>query len=132
MHDLRGNKLFVLLYVHQKRENFSPSLFSTSLQSSTPLSLILLPIPIVLVLHLPLTSRPSQIAGKGEELWIQKTETLTTIGKKERKQESEMHLIHFPHVFYTLPLLLKQLLEDTVQLQVRCWCYIVVQLKKNK
>ena len=52
---------------------------------------IQLPIPIVLVLHSPLTSRPSQIAGKEEELWIKKTQTLTTIvlyqiGKKQYLQ----------------------------------------------
>ena len=59
----------VLLFVHQKKENFSPSLLVT---------LISLPVPIVLVLHSSLTSRPRQIAGKREELRIKKTQTLTT------------------------------------------------------
>ena len=56
--------MLVLLNVHQK---VTPSL-----------SPIWLPIPIVLVLHSPLTSRTSQIAGKGEEPRIQKTQTLAT------------------------------------------------------
>ena len=48
----------VLLYVHQL---FSPfPLPSTKVAHSL---LILLPIPIVLLLYSPLTSRPSQIAG---------------------------------------------------------------------
>ena len=34
-----GGFMSVLLYVHQKRENFSPSLFFFLLQGSTPLSL---------------------------------------------------------------------------------------------
>ena len=50
---------------------------SPSLQASNPLSPILLTIPIVL--HSPLTSQPSQIAGKGEELRIKKTQTLTSV-----------------------------------------------------
>ena len=33
----------------------------------------------ILVLHLPLASLPSQIAGTGEELQIQKTQTLATV-----------------------------------------------------
>ena len=73
---LRLSVSFLYLFcVNQKRETFSPSLFSSSLQGSTPLSLILLLIPIVLVLHSPLTSRPSQIAGKGEELRIWNTQS---------------------------------------------------------
>ena len=43
-----------------------------------PLLLILLLILSVPLLHSALTSRPSVIAGKGEELWIEKTQTLTT------------------------------------------------------
>ena len=38
------------------------------------------PWSILTKLHSPLTSRPSQIAGKREELWIQKNQTLTTKG----------------------------------------------------
>ena len=59
--------MYGLLYVHQNREDFSPSLFLASLQSSTPLSLILLPILSVSLLNTALTSRPSYLAGKEEE-----------------------------------------------------------------
>ena len=72
--------MFGLLYVHQKREDFCPSLFVTSLQGSTPLSLILLPILSVSLLHTALTSRPSYLAGKGAERRIGKTQTYTTVG----------------------------------------------------
>ena len=71
--------MFGLLYVHQKREDISPSFFLTSLQGSTPLSPISLPILSVSLLHSALTSRPSYLAGKGEELRIQKTKTYTTL-----------------------------------------------------
>ena len=71
--------MFVLLYVHQKRENLSPSLFITSLKGSTPLSLIPLPILSVSLLHSALMSHPSYLAGKEEELRHQKTQTHTTI-----------------------------------------------------
>ena len=54
----------------------SPSLFFILLQGATPLSLIPLPPPIVLVLHSPQTSCPSQIAVKEEELRIKKTRPL--------------------------------------------------------
>ena len=64
--------MFGLLYVHQKTEDFSPSLFLTSLQGSIPLSLISLPVLSVSLLHSALTSRPRYLAGKGEELWIKK------------------------------------------------------------
>ena len=47
---------------------FSFSLPSLFYQGNTLSLPILLPIPIVLVLHLPLTSLPSQITGKGEEV----------------------------------------------------------------
>ena len=46
-----------------------PSPFYQGSALSLPMSL---PILIVLLLHSPLTSRPSQIEGKGEELRIQK------------------------------------------------------------
>ena len=48
-------------------------------QGSTPLpfSLILLPILYVLLHTVFVTSRPSCLAWKGEEHWIQKTQTLT-------------------------------------------------------
>ena len=58
----------LILYVHQKREDISPSFFITPLQGGTPLSLILLPILSVFLLHSALTSHPSYLAGKGEEL----------------------------------------------------------------
>ena len=58
-------------------QNFSPSLFLTSLQGITP-SLILITILSVSLLHSALMSRPSYLAGKGEELRIQKTQTYTT------------------------------------------------------
>ena len=44
----------------------------TTTQASTLSLPMWLPILIVLVLHSPLTSCPSQIAGKGEELLIRK------------------------------------------------------------
>ena len=59
-------------------ESKGEKVFPNSLQGSTPISLISLHFPIVLVLHTPLMSRPSQIARKGEELCIEKTQTLTT------------------------------------------------------
>ena len=51
-----------------ERDNFSPSFFVHSLQGSTLLSQILLPTLSVSLLHPALTSRPSYLAGKGEEL----------------------------------------------------------------
>ena len=69
----------VLLYVHQKREDFPLSLYLSSQQGNTPLSLILLSILSVSLLHSAVTSHPSYLAGKGEELWIQKTQTYTTL-----------------------------------------------------
>ena len=69
--------MFGLLFVHQKREDFSPPLFVTSLQGSTPLSLILLPILSVSLLHTALMSRPSYLAGKGAESQIEKIQTYT-------------------------------------------------------
>ena len=57
---------------------FSLSLPSPFYQGSTLTLPIPLPILIVLVLDSPLTSHPSQIAGTREELWIKKTQTLTT------------------------------------------------------
>ena len=53
-------------------------LFLTSSQGSSPLSLVLLPILSVSFLHSALTLRPSYLAGKGEELRQQKTQTYTT------------------------------------------------------
>ena len=50
----------------------------TSLQGSTPLSLIALSISFVSFLHSVLMVRPSYLAGKREELRIQKTQTYTT------------------------------------------------------
>ena len=77
---IRGSvHMFGLLYVHQNREDFSSSLFLTSLQGSTPLSLILLTILSVSLVHSALTSLPSYLAGKGEELRIQKTKTYSTL-----------------------------------------------------
>ena len=58
---------------------FSFSLPSLLCQGSTLSLPVALPIPIVLVLHSPLTSHPSQIAGKWEELRIQKSQTLPTV-----------------------------------------------------
>ena len=61
----RGSvQMFRLLYVHQKRENFSPSLCLPSLQGSTHLSLILLAILSVSLLHSAVKSCPSDLAGK--------------------------------------------------------------------
>ena len=71
--------MFGILYVHQKREDFSPSLFITSLQGSTPLSLFLLPILSVSLLHTALMSCHSYLARKGEEHRIEKTLTYTTL-----------------------------------------------------
>ena len=70
--------MFGLLYIHQKREDFSPSLFVASLQGSTPLLLILLTILSIFLLYSALTSRPSYLAWKGEEHLIQKTQTYNT------------------------------------------------------
>ena len=61
-----------LLYVHQKRDDFSLSLYSCSHQGSTPLSLILLSIFSVSLLHSAVTSRPIFLAGKGEKHGIKK------------------------------------------------------------
>ena len=69
----------VLLYVHQKREDFPLSLYLSSQQGNTPLSLILLSILSVSLLHSAVPSHPSCLVGKGE-LWIQKTQTYTTEG----------------------------------------------------
>ena len=71
--------MFGLLYVHQKREDFYPSLLLTRRQGSTPLSLISLPILSVSLLHTALTSRPRFLAGEGEERRIKKTQTYTTV-----------------------------------------------------
>ena len=70
--------MFGLLYVHQKREDFPPSLFLTSLQGSTPLSHILLLILSVSLPHTALTSHPNYLAGKGAECRIEKTQTYNT------------------------------------------------------
>ena len=43
----------------------------------------------------------------------------------------DVHLIHFSHVFDALALLLKQLLEDAVQLEVGRRGHVVVQLNRN-
>ena len=56
-------------------------------QGSALLLPILLPILIVLVLHSPLTSHPSQMAGKGEELRIQKIQALTTLAQPINKKK---------------------------------------------
>ena len=56
---------------------FSLSLPSLFCQGSTLSLPIPLPIPIVLVLYSPLTSCPSQMAGKGEGLLIPKNQILT-------------------------------------------------------
>ena len=53
-------------------------LFVTSLQGSTPLSLILLPIPSISLLHTALMSRPSYLVGNGPERRIEKAQTYTT------------------------------------------------------
>ena len=63
---IRGSvHMFVLLCVHLKREDISPSFFVTSLQGNTPLSLISLPILSVSLQHSAVTSLPSCLAGKG-------------------------------------------------------------------
>ena len=52
-----------------------------------PLSLIVLPILSVFLRHSPLMSRPSQIAGKGEELRIKKTQTLSTVAQANSSED---------------------------------------------
>ena len=62
-----------------EKGRFSPSLCLLLQQGNTPFSLFLLSILSVSLLHSSVTSRPSYLARKGEELWIKKTQTFTTV-----------------------------------------------------
>ena len=86
-HDVRGECSTKTSRYYSMYTNFLTLLSPFFYQGSTISLLILLPIPIVLLLHSPLMSRPSQIARKGEELGIQKPRPLLLLlhSKKTRR-----------------------------------------------
>ena len=75
-------------------DNF-PYFFITLLQGSNPLLLFSLPILSVSLLHSAMTSHPSCLAGKGEELRTYKNQTLTTIPRSHSFFFVESHPIVF-------------------------------------
>ena len=87
--------MFGLLYVHLRKMSFSLSHNLHSHQGNTPLSLILLSILSVSLLHSAVMSSPSYLAGKGEKLRIQKTQTYTT-NIEHRKWSEEMSPLRRP------------------------------------
>ena len=76
---IRGSvHMFGLLYVHQKRDNFSPSFFVNSLQGSTPSLANLITHPLCFLTAFCSDIKSQLFSWEREELRMQKTQTRTT------------------------------------------------------